>query len=85
MAVAALARGSGNPEGLWLPTATRRWLGRPWPGDGQCHRPDGARVPLRGRVMVGWCGVLVLLGGVQQGEGVVEALVEDLIGELRVG
>jgi hypothetical protein len=35
---------------------------------------------------VSWTGsvLLVLLGGVQQGEGVVEALGEDLIGELPV-
>ena len=44
------------------------------------------RVPqFRGRVSVWWCGVSVLLGGVQQGEGVAEALVEDLVGELPVG
>ena len=46
----------------------------------------GASVPqFRGRVSVWWCGVSVLLGGVQQGEGVAEALVEDLVGELPVG
>jgi hypothetical protein len=47
---------------------------------------DGARVPrFRGGVSVWWCGVSVLLGGVQQGEGVAEALVEDLVGEFPVG
>ena len=32
-----------------------------------------------------WCGVSALLPGIQQREGVLDALLEDLIGELPVG
>jgi hypothetical protein len=77
---------TGSGQGLWLPTATRRWLGQPWPGGGEQPRSGGAGVQrIRRRVTVWWCGVSALLPGAQQSEGVLKALVEDRVGELPVG